>query len=147
MNNTASYHKALSYTVRCCFFMLFVLGATKASAQTKGKVEVVKDPRVDTLIARRAELSKAVGVDQVTGFRVQLYTGANRKDAYAVQAKFQEQFPDIRSYVIYSEPNFKVRAGDFRTRIEAEKLQLEAKKYFTGTFIITEKINQPGADE
>ena len=121
-----------------------------ASAQNKGKVEVVKDPRVDTLIARRAELEKAVGLDQITGFRVQIYTGANRKDAYATQAKFQEQFPDIRSYVIYSDPNFKVRAGDFRSRADAEKLQADLKKWFTGTFIITEKINPPkteSADE
>ena len=65
------------------------------------------------------------------------------------QAKFQEEFPDIRSYVIYNEPNFKVRAGDFRTRMEAEKLQDALKKWFTGTFIITEKINPPqeGKDE
>jgi hypothetical protein len=147
MTKAASYHKASGNIIRCCFFMLLFLGAMGASAQTKGKVEVVKDPRMDTLIAKRAELNKAVGTDDVNGFRVQLYTGANRKDAYAAQTKFQEQFPDIRSYVIYSEPNFKVRAGDFRTRIEAEKLQQDVKKYFTGTFIITEKINPPGADE
>lgn len=131
----------------CCFFMLLLLGTRSASAQTKGKVEVVKDPRVDTLITKRAELNKAVGADEVIGFRVQLFTGPNRKDAYAAQAKFQEEFPDIRSYVIYSEPNFKVRAGDFRTHLEAEKFQQDIKKYFTGTFIITEKINSPGADE
>ena len=147
MYTTASYHKALRNIIGCCFFMLLLLGSMFASAQTKGKVEVVKDPRVDTLIAKRAELNKAVGADQVTGFRVQIFTGPNRKDAYAAQAKFQEEFPDIRSYVIYSEPNFKVRAGDFRTHLEAEKLQYEVKKYFTGTFIITEKINPPGADE
>ena len=132
--------------MKCCFFMLFVFGASMASAQTKGKVDVIKDPRVDTLIARRAELNKAVGADQVSGFRVQIFTGANRKDAYNAQTKFLEQYPDIRSYVIYNEPNFKVRVGDFRTRMEAEKLQDELKKWFAGTFIITEKINQPKPD-
>ncbi len=126
--------------------MLFVFCSVSVSAQSKGKVEVIKDPRVDTLIARRAELEKAVGLDQVTGFRVQIYTGGNRKDAYAAQAKFQEQFPDIRSYVIYSDPNFKVRAGDFRSRADAEKFQADLKKWFTSTFIITEKINQPKAE-
>lgn len=136
--------KAILRITGCCFFMLSTLGS--ASAQTRGKVEVVKDPRIDTLIAKRGELNKTIGVDQIMGFRVQLFTGTERRDAYNAQAKFQQEFPDIRSYVIYNEPNFKVRAGDFRTRMEAEKLQNELKKWFAGTFIISEKINPPKTD-
>lgn len=128
----------------CCFFMLLVWGSV--SAQTRGKVEVIKDPHIDTLAAKRAELNKSIGVDQVMGFRVQIFTGPERRDAYNAQAKFQQQFPDIRSYIIYNEPNFKVRAGDFRARLDAEKLQNELKKWFPGTFIISEKINPPKPD-
>ena len=124
-----------------------MLIAVSASAQTRGKVEVIKDPRVDTLAARRAELSKAVGLGEFNGFRVQIFTGSNRKEAYNAQAKFQQDFPDIRSYVIYSDPNFKVRVGDFRTRLEAEKFQDQLRRSFDGTFIITEKINPPQSDE
>ena len=129
---------------------LFIFLSFSASAQTRGKVEVIKDPRIDTLIAKRADLNKAVGLGQVTGFRVQIFSGSNRRDAYNTQSKFQQDFPDIRSYVIYSDPNFKVRVGDFRTRLEAEKLQDQLKRSFDGTFIITEKINPPqseGKDE
>ena len=144
MNTTASMYKAILRITGCCFFMLLFFGSS--SAQTRGKVEVVKDPRIDTLAAKRADLNKTVGIDQVMGYRVQIFTGSNRKDAYNAQAKFQEEYPDIRSYVIYSEPNFKVRAGDFKTRAEAEKLQGELNKFFTGTFIITEKVNPSKAD-
>lgn len=108
---------------------------------------MIKDPRIDTLAARRAELNKAVGLGEFNGFRVQIFTGSNRKEAYSAQAKFQQDFPDIRSYVIYSDPNFKVRVGDFRTRLEAEKFQDQLKRSFDGTFIITEKINPPQSDE
>ena len=52
---------------------------TAASAQTRGKVDVVKDPRVDTLIAKRAELNKLIGMADVEGFRVQIFTGTNRR--------------------------------------------------------------------
>lgn len=124
--------------------MLLLSGSV--SAQTRGKVEVVKDPRIDTLIAKRADLNKAAGSETTSGYRVQIFTGTNRKDAYEAQAKFQQEFPDIRTYVIYNDPNFKVRAGDFRTRMEAEKLQEELKKWFTGMFIISEKINPPKPD-
>ncbi|MDB5136779.1 MAG: hypothetical protein JWP37_3382 [Mucilaginibacter sp.] len=147
MNKAVSVYKAILQITGCCFFItLFFM--TTANAQNRGKVEVIKDPRIDTLAARRAELNKAGGADAaaINGYRVQIFTGPNRKDAYSAQAKFMEEFPDIRTYVIYSEPNFKVRAGDFRTRMEAEKMEDELKKWFTGMFIISEKINPPKQD-
>ena len=134
--------KAILRVSGCCFFIALFFTFT-ANAQTRGKVEVVKDARIDTFAARRVELNKAGDAITLNGFRVQIFTGENRKDAYNAQAKFLEQFPDAKSYVIYNEPNFKVRVGDFRTRLDAEKFQDELKKWFTGMFIIQEKITPP----
>lgn len=147
MNKAAPVYKAILQITGCCFFIVlfFTAGAT---AQTRGKLEIIKDARIDTLAARRAELNKATGLDATTasGYRVQIFSGSNRKEAYDIQAKFLEQFPDMRSYIIYSEPNFKVRVGDFRTRLEAEKAEEDLKKVFAGMFIIPEKINLPKLD-
>ena len=143
MNKAASRFKAILQLSGCCFFILF---AFAAGAQTRGKVEVIKDARIDTFAARRLELNKGADAMTVNGFRVQIFTGENRKDAYNAQAKFLEQFPDTKSYIIYNEPNFKVRVGDFRTRLDAEKLQNDLKKLFTGMFIIQEKITPPKQD-
>jgi hypothetical protein len=147
MNRAVSVYKAILQVTGYCFFIVLFFTYC-ANAQTRGKVEVIKDPRIDTLAARRLALNKAGGVEAGTanGYRVQIFTGPSRKDAYEVQAKFQEEFPDIRTYIIYNEPNFKVRAGDFRTRLEAEKMEEELKKWFTGMFIIPEKINLPKLD-
>jgi len=140
-----SLYKIISGLAVCLMFLF----SCSASAQTSGKVEVIKDPRIDTLIAKRAELSKSVGIGQLMGFRVQLYSGSVRKDAYNLQARFQQDFPDIRSYVTYNEPNFKLRVGDFRTHMEAERFQEQLKRTYEGTFIVTDKINTPqeGKDE
>jgi len=146
MNNAASVYKAILQITGCCFFIVLVFAAP-AFSQTRGKLEVVKDARIDTFAARRPELNKTGGADApFNGFRVQIFTGSNRKEAYNAQAKLLEQFPDIRSYIIYSDPNFKVRVGDFRTRLEAEKLEDQLKKWFDGMFIIQEKINPPKLD-
>jgi hypothetical protein len=141
----APVYKAILQITGCCFFIAFIFIAP-AVAQTRGKVEVVKDPRIDTFAARRADLNKSNSETSINGFRVQIFTGENRKDAYNAQAKLLEQFPNIRTYIIYNEPNFKVRAGDFRTRLEAEKLEEDLKKLFEGMFIISEKINPPKLD-
>jgi hypothetical protein len=140
----ASRFKAILQISGCCFFIFFF--TVTAGAQTRGKVEVIKDARIDTFAAHRLELNKGADAMTINGFRVQIFTGENRKDAYNAQAKFQEQFPDTKSYIIYNEPNFKVRVGDFRTRLDAEKLQNDLKKIFTGMFIIQEKITPPKPD-
>ena len=110
----------------------------------RGKVEVIKDPRVDTLINRK--LNGGPGGLSSSGYRVQVYNGADRNAAYKAQAKFQQNYPDIRTYVTYNEPNFKVRVGDFRTRLEATKMEAQLKPWFPLMFIIAEKINPPKLD-
>jgi len=128
----------------------FLLWAFGLRAQERGKVEVVKDPRIDTLIAKRGLLrvnnAVAAPVFSGMGYRVQIFNGPSRNDAYNAQDKVQSKFPGMRTYISYSVPNFKVKAGDFRTRLEAEKFKQEVHTMFTGLFIISEKINTPKAD-
>jgi hypothetical protein len=127
--------------VGCLLFPFF------SSAQTRGKVEVIKDPLIDTLIARRPSLGKnGAGGETTNGYRVQLYFGSNRQAAYNAQAKFKQEYPEYPTYIFYTEPNFKVHAGDFRTRLEAEKLQQEVTAMFSSLFIISEPVNPPKAD-
>ena len=121
-------------------------------AQVRGKVEVIKDTRIDTLIARRLSLEKgttkpkAAGTYSSNGYRVQIFSGWDRKLAYDAQARFQNRYPDMRTYITYKNPYFKVNAGDFRTRLEAERLMQQLKGSFTSLFIIAEKINPTKAD-
>ncbi len=144
MKNTTIYNIAKFGLVSCCVFFM----PDFSSAQTRGRVEVIKDPLIDTLIARRAYLNKTIagGDETANGYRVQIYFGSNRQAAYNAQAKFNQEYPELKTYIVYTEPNFKVRAGDFRTRLEAEKLQRDIIGMFSSLFIIPDKINPPKTD-
>ena len=128
-----------------------------AMAQTsRGTVTEVKDSRIDSLIAHRlvaavkpqptASHTLTTAAGTAFGYRVQFYLSPNRAEAYNAQAKLNELVPDLKTYISYTEPNFKVRAGDFRTRLEAEKFKEKLKGTFTALFIIPEKINLPKTD-
>ena len=145
MKKTASIYKALGKVTGYCIF--FVLCSASARAQTRGRLEVIKDTRVDTLAARWGELNKGGGVRLSNwGYRVQIFSGPNRKEAFNAQARFQQEHPDMRTYISYRDPNFKVHAGDFRSRLEAQKMIEELKPFFNGMFIISGKINPPKLD-
>ena len=136
---------SISLIAQRCVIAFFVLISAAAMAQTRGTVTVVKDARIDTLIAKRLELSRTGGtvaaINSGMGYRVQFFTGSNRTDAYSAQSRFNELYPDYKTYIIYNDPNFKVRAGDFRTKLEATRLMEQLRGQFTSLFIISEKIN------
>ncbi|NEU08762.1 SPOR domain-containing protein [Flavihumibacter sp. R14] len=121
--------------------LILFLFSGGAFAQQRGKVEVIKDPQIDSLIARRAALSKSSKKSVAYGFRVQVFSSTDRKRAYAEQTKFKTSYPTIRSYISYAEPYYKLRVGDFRTRLEAEKLISKLKSSYEGLFIFAEPIN------
>ncbi len=121
-----------------------ILIFNNAYSQQVGKVEVNKDPQIDSLIARRLELSRQSngGGPNLTdkGFRVQIFSGNDRKAAYAEQSKFKAIYPTVGAYVSYEQPNYKIRVGDFRTRIEAEKFMYKLRNLYPSLFIFSEKI-------
>jgi hypothetical protein len=161
MKLTATHYPALRIIIGC--FFLFLASVT-AHAQTRGTVEVIKDPRIDTLAARRLEAARMVSRSvpkssntpvvtnnnttinnntpiTIDGYRVQFFSGPARDDAYNAQARLNEKYPNLRTYIIYREPDFKVHAGDCRTRLEATKLVQQLRPLFPTLFIISEKIN------
>jgi hypothetical protein len=134
--------------------LLFI--AFSSLAQTKGKVTVVKDSMIDSLIAKRIELNtqKATTTNPVTpaifngmGYRVQIFYGLDRKQVFSEQAKFKSLYPKYRTYITYKEPNYYLRVGDFRTRAEAQALLNQLRPNFPTLFIFHEKINAPDLED
>lgn len=136
---------------RNIFTILFSLLAFGAFAQEAGKVTVVKDPLIDSLIARRIALNKGVTKDGtpivVFGYRVQVFYGNDRKEAYNEQARFNSLYPEYATYISYTQPNYRVKVGNFRTRAEAQRLITELRPQFPTLFIFNERINPLKADE
>lgn len=125
------------------FFFSFFL-TQFAQAQERGNVIVIKDPQIDSLISKRLALSRAGSTGNTVtslGFRVQIFSGLGREDAYAEQTRFKSFFPDVTSYVSYTQPNYRVRVGDFRTKLEAQKFVNDLKEQYSSLFIFAEKIN------
>lgn len=77
----------------------------------------------------------------VLGFRIQIYTGSSRNAAYDAQARFKNLYPDIATYISYTQPNYRVKVGDFRSRRQATALMSELRKRFSPVFLFTEEVN------
>jgi hypothetical protein len=129
--------------MRVIILLLLLLSAEKLAAQAKneGRVEIVKSPRIDSLVKKHRTFNEQQRTMQ--GFRIQLYFGTQRNKANEIKALFQEKFPSYPAYLIYQQPNFKVRVGDFITRIEAFKLYKELESEYESVFIVKDQIKPP----
>lgn len=136
------------------FIILFLGFSSMAGfAQQRGRVEIVADPLISLMQRSRkgtnitATAPTRVPVDKETatrttamGFRVQIYSGSDRSEAYAEQARFKRLYKDIDTYLSYEEPNYRVKVGDFRSRSEAQNLMQGLRKQFNNVFVFTEEI-------
>lgn len=115
------------------------LAATTSTAQT-GRVTVVGDVAVNEMVSRHVELNNRVKT--LPGFRVQIasFSGTNSKtSAFSLRDRFMTDYPSTQAYIVYDEPNFKVKVGDFRTRLEAYAFLQEIKEVYKG-YIIRDNI-------
>jgi len=107
------------------------------------KVKICKDEKIDTLISRL--YSNTDEKPTINGYRVQIYSGSVRKDALKVKSDFLEKYSSPDIYFDYDQPNYKVRIGDFRNKIEAQKLyhQLLNDGDFNAVLIVPDVIFLP----
>lgn len=81
-------------------------------------------------------------LNQLDGYRVQVYNGS-KKETLNKRSKFLNVFPNMPVYTVYESPEYKVQAGDFRTRLEAEKFLKQVVNEFGSGFVVKTKIKPP----
>ena len=78
----------------------------------------------------------------IGGFCIQIYSGNSKEECQKIKSQVMMRFPEITS-VHYERvsPNWKVRIGKCRTKLEAKKLQSIIRKVYPDSYII--EINVP----
>lgn len=79
----------------------------------------------------------------VDGYSIQIYTGNSREEALDAKRTFALQITDITADLRYVQPNYRVRCGQYYTRLEAHKDYMVIRRYFPAAIIIPEKLPIP----
>src|SRR6476620_215478 len=107
-------------------------------------VVIHKDARIDALAKKQAALNAAIkkaSARSMRGYRLLVINTNKRNEAIDAKAKIYTYFPDLKAYLVYQTPYFKLKAGNFKTREEAEKYRKTMNSIFPkGVFIINDTI-------
>jgi len=102
----------------------------------KGTVEITGDVKVSQLVKKHIEFNERM--QTVPGYRVQIasLSGPNsRNQAFELKRQFKEEYPDIEVYIVFTEPNFRIKVGDFTSKLDAYVLMQTIKERYPGTIV------------
>jgi hypothetical protein len=87
------------------------------------------------------EDSLVVESEFAQGFRIQIFATANIDEANAMKMAAAQKVTEDSIYVVFDPPLYKVRLGDFQTRVEAnQKLAALVDEGFPDAWVVSDRI-------
>ena len=128
------------------FLLLFPLASLFSQEAVKdyGNIQLVQDEKVDLLVSKHIQINE--NSKGMNGYRIQVFfdSGTNSKiRATSVYDNFLVKYPDVGAYLTFKAPNYKVRVGDFRTKLDAQRFLNEILADYPNAWIIEDQINLP----
>lgn len=128
--------------------IVLMLGGFSLHAQQQDSIPAVPDysslyhgdARIDSVL--RLSYMQNVKYPTIQGYRIQIYKGAGNEAlnrALTVQKNFEERY-NIKAYVTFNEPYYRVRVGDFRTRLDAIRFLNKIKSRYPLAWEIKDQI-------
>lgn len=112
----------------------------------KGKVTLHQDARIDKLSEFVKTGEGTVEGVKIDGYRIVIFFDQDKSVVAQQKANFLARYSGHKAYIDYKAPNYRVRVGNFRTRLEAEALKDELLVYFPTAVVVEDKIQLPELD-
>ncbi len=130
------------------FIFLLTIQAPVFSQDTtlsaNNTVVVHKDPRIDMLMSKQAQINEETSRDSRKtgkGYRLMVISTSSRDEAIAAKTKVYTHFPELKAYLWHQSPYYKLKAGNFKERKDAEVYQQKLSAYFPkGVFIMNDIV-------
>lgn len=113
------------------------------TTEKKGIVTVNKSEKLDEVTKFVSQNKDDISKEKISGYRIQIYFNENKSTALGQKAYFLSVYGDHKAYLDYMAPNYRVRVGNFRTKLEAEKLKQELLANYPTCIVIEDNIELP----
>jgi hypothetical protein len=135
-----------------CLVTVAIASQAQTTVSDTSSIVVHKDPRTDLLLKKQGEAYAAIrkaNARTAKGFRLLVANTNKRDEAIAAKTKVYTNFPELKAYLTYQSPYFKLKVGNFKTREEAKQYQEYLSAFFPkGVFIMNDTIEvTPEKDE
>ena len=128
----------------CVIITLSATAQIDSGAVAAATVAVKQDPRIGELLKKHAEANLVLAKSMrrtAPGFRILVINTPSRDKAIEAKTKMYQEFPELKSYLLFQSPKFHLKVGNFADRAEAEAyLESIRKSFTTGVYIVRDTI-------
>lgn len=107
-----------------------------------GSVHLACSPSIDNLVHLHINQNKRN--KSYSGYRIQIFStssyGSNMEKLKQMRDDFEKTFPDIPAYLKYIDPDFKIRVGNFRTKLESIPTLYRVRKLYPSSYPVKTEI-------
>ena len=132
------------------FLVIIFISATVSAQLDSGKVVVYKDPRLALLVRKQAQINEETTRNSrrtMPGYRIQIVNTTDRNTAIDAKSKVYQLYPELKAYLLYQSPYYRIKVGNFKVRSEAENYVKSLQKNFPGSMFILKDIIEVRGDE
>lgn len=138
---------------RLLIIVPLLLWISEISAQTDSAISIAvnKDPRIDLLVNKQIEINEITTRNSrrsAAGYRILVISSNDRNKVIEAKTKMVREFPELKAYMMYQSPFFRLKVGNFKERPEAEEYLSQIQRiYPTGVYVVTDTIEvrpEPG---
>lgn len=97
--------------------------------------------KVAVLMDSVASVNK--GIKYAQGFRILAYNGSERQTVMNLRKAIIARVPEQTDYLTYQQPNFRLKIGDYFSRIEAQQVLNQISDLIPNAHIVQDQINIP----
>jgi hypothetical protein len=115
---------------------ILLLAFSQTLKAQSGTVTISADSKINEFLMLKKDLEKENKLSD--GYTIQLYYGELNK-ANSIIRNYRAAYSTWPASIEYETPNYKVWAGNFATRLEADRALMEIQEEFGGAFILEKK--------
>ena len=115
-------------------FILFsiALFSVNSYAQTN-KIALSQDQKFVQLLNEKRKINPSIAINE--GYKIQIFNG-DSESAKRELARIKTEFSYLDATIIFNTPYYKVWAGNFKTKIDAQRHLIEIQKKFPNSIIL-----------
>lgn len=115
-----------------------ILGFAQNTAKIGDKTSISSDVDFNYLIDLHKQKNELT--DEIPGYRIQISSSNDREEIYTLRTEVTTKFSETKNYIIYDQPYYRLKIGDFKTRLEARSFLEEVIQQFPSAFLVSDNI-------
>lgn len=108
---------------------------------TVGCAQIIQSRSITRLVKKHIAFNQAQKT--VDGYRIEIFLGAGtdgKTGAGTTRTAFLEKNPNVKAYLSFNQPNYSLRVGDFKERVDALRFLEQIKDDYPEAILVKEKV-------